>query len=407
MRTYSKAGEIYLKPCYYKPGDRIFPLNKHPLSWDRCNDAYMFTWLKDSHQELASLTALDHMKLAYSTGYCPQNRCQLSNSSDALVPQGGCPIGLCYTKLEYGSLSFGACCYTEGAFLSGNLIGFYNKSVIVPKPIYAHSRVILKTDNITPDFICYQNETSSCQENQSNQFMNHDSKLTSYDSFINANYIYPNIIASQCPISTGCITNTNESIETNCQHSPGTQVDTTQDVLHMIHDEKVSLWIQLSPDFHSSSLIPTETFRTFYTTNILHKKCGMLPLEYLYSNLIQSPTRQPLQYSMKDLQMHNFDPDTQYGQYLSTPSYPGYVNITYKVQDSFTHFNANSQTVKHIWYYNWKDYELPTQTDAEVRLIRTLVSEAVDTLKRGKKVLITCKSGRFVNMFNAYLSIGL
>ena len=394
MKTYSKAGEIYLKPCYYKPGDRIFPLNKHPLSWSRCNDAYLFTWLNDSRQDLASLTALDHMKLAYSTGYCPQNRCQLSNSSDDLIPQGSCPKGLCYTKLEYGSLSFGACCYSEGAFLSGNLIGYYNKSVIVPKPIYAHSRVILKDGHINPEAVCYQNETSSCQQHRPDQFMNYDSTLTSYESFINANYIYPNIIASQCPISTGCYSITNESVETNCQYLPGTQVDTTQDVLHMIHDEKVSLWIQLSPDFNADSL--TSNFRSFYTTNILHKKCSVLPLEYLYSNPTQSHTQRQLRYSIGDLQIHDFDPDTQSLHYSSSHSNPGYINTTYQVQDTFARFSTHSQTIKHIWYYNWKDFDLPVQTDIENHRVRRLVYEAVDTLKRGEKVLITCKSGRLV-----------
>lgn len=439
MRTFSKPGEIYLKPCEYQSGDALFPLNKHPLSWSSCHDAYTFTWLADIHQELSVLTALDHMKLAYSTGYCPQNRCQLGNVTiDDLHSHENCPRGLCYTKVEHGSFSFGACCYTEGAFGSGNLIGYYNKSRIIPKPIYAHSRVILQsqyscygTSKNLP--ICNAKHLSNPEQEvmASTKQPSSPSQLNnSYVSFINANFIYPGIIATQCPISTGCLPSTSKT----AAYRQLAQVDTTQDVLQMIIENNVKLWIQLSPDFisdipadsQSGSKSNEESFEDFYVREVMHKQCGVLPFDYIFSPLTQclvvssdrtdtdsdcTVADSNLRFDVRNLLLQDFDPTTQSLSHLynSEGSHAGgYLNMTYTVVENH-HQNVDScvhndtlheqlsqqHTVKHIWYYNWKDFQQPH--DINDASVNKLVQETAAAVLRGETVIISCKSGRLVH----------
>jgi hypothetical protein len=50
--------------------------------------------------------------LSRSMGFCPHRRCQLSSLHNSPAP-GVCPLGLCYTKLEDGAPTYGACCFDE------------------------------------------------------------------------------------------------------------------------------------------------------------------------------------------------------------------------------------------------------------------------------------------------------
>ena len=252
MRTNEKSGEIYLKPCAYNSNISLFPLDNSPSNWHNCNDAYEYTWLTDINNEIITLTTLQRQKLAYSSGFCPHLRCQLSPSpsistSSSSTSSNQCPMGLCYTKIEDSSLSFGACCFTNGSFISEHLIGFTNKSQSTPKPIYNHSRVILRSlSTNNPVALAPTTDTSRDDSNDTCRTNTKpgSSESALWSSFINANEVYPGIIASQCPISLAAhYIHTNDSNATGASSKldPVNKVDTTQDVLHMIIQEDISL----------------------------------------------------------------------------------------------------------------------------------------------------------------------
>jgi hypothetical protein len=140
-------------------------------------------------------------------------------------------IGLCYTKLENGRPSFGACCFTEGFFESQELLGYYNRSQVTPKPIYKKNRVVLG-GNIND---------------------------TSLKSFINANEIAPGLIAAQCPMTA----------------YPNGFANTVEDMKVMLVEQNVRIWIQLSPASVSGELMsgtPDGSTKSF---------CEVFPLKYL------------------------------------------------------------------------------------------------------------------------------
>ena len=171
------------------------------------------------------VSELDRTKLAKSMGFCPQSRCQLFNLTNAGT-NGQCPESLCYTKVENGGLSFGACCFINGEFNYGDLIGYYNKTTWTPKPIYKKSRVVLADPSQTDD---------------------------SYVSFINANRIHDGVIATQCPMH-----------------------NTINDVKRMIVEQNTTIWVQLAP--YSTSLNPYENV---YNGRDLKTDCVVFPNIYL------------------------------------------------------------------------------------------------------------------------------
>jgi protein tyrosine phosphatase len=213
--SFAKTRGIYLKKCHRHNGNDFVPLyslDQSPHLWPSCHDAYDITWIYDPQRLLKGLSIKNRQKLAYSMGFCPHLRCQLGNITNGDF-DGHCPAGLCYTKLENGSPSFGACCFINGTFNSGNLIGYFNKSQNAPKPIYKHSRVIINSVS----------STSSEVDNDS------------YERFVNANYLIKNpffrLIATQCPMRA-----------------------TLLDVRSMIIQENITLWIQLTSETQLFSL---------------------------------------------------------------------------------------------------------------------------------------------------------
>ena len=106
-------------------------------------------------------------------------------------------------KLEKGAVSFGACCFIDGIFNSNNIIGYYYKLQLTPKPIYKTNRIVRGL-------------------NKSDE---------SYETFINANEVFPNIIATQCPL----------------MGFPSHFENTLDDTIRMILEQNVSLWISLAP----------------------------------------------------------------------------------------------------------------------------------------------------------------
>ena len=174
LKSSSKNGGIVVQDCGNSKSN-LYPLSVSPKEWLGCGDAYTHTWTSDFERQLFSLGHIDKLKLIKSSGFCPQNRCQLDNISNQLDIKGNCPEGLCYSKIEVeiiiiylntfltkfykqnGGLSFGACCFIDGKFLSGDIIGYYNKSQPAPKPIYDHSRIILGGKESDDNFVSFIN----------------------------------------------------------------------------------------------------------------------------------------------------------------------------------------------------------------------------------------------------------
>eukprot|EP01039_Chlorochromonas_danica_P010052 gene10052-11123_t len=171
VQSATKLGGIYLAPC--NKSSLLFPLEEDPLSWLSCHDAYEYTWSVDPDGLLAGLSADLKIRLARSSGFCPHHRCQLSEVGNA-DREGRCPQGLCYSKVEHGAVSFGACCFRNGTFETQRLLGYYDKLSPTPKPIYRAHRVLLQPANGTDD--------------------------PSPEVFFNAHYLRDHLIASQCPL---------------------------------------------------------------------------------------------------------------------------------------------------------------------------------------------------------------
>lgn len=232
--SYSKQGDLFISPCNFS--EVLFPLHHSPHDWKSCNDAYTYSWTKDFKKELTALSSLDSTKMINSMGFCPQNRCQLFNLSSTGI-DGMSPEGLCYTKVENGGLSYGACAFHRGIFNSGVLLGYYNKTQPTPKPIYKKSRIVLG--------------------NKRGILAGADD---SAENFINANQIYPGLIGTQCPLAS----------------RPSGFHNTVDDVKRMIVENNITLWIQLAPSglenfFVNGSYTPGDA------------NCGVFPLEF-FSN---------------------------------------------------------------------------------------------------------------------------
>lgn len=255
--SYSKQGDLFISPCNFS--EPLFPPQKSPNEWRSCNDAYSYSWSKDFKQELTALNRRDTAKLINSMGFCPQNRCQLFNLSST-GPDGMSPEGLCYTKIENGGLSYGACAFQKGVFNAGALIGYYYKTQLTPKPIYKKSRIVLG--------------------NQRGQLGGADESLA---SFINANQIYPNLIGTQCPLAS----------------RPSGFHNTVDDVKRMIIENNITLWIQLAP----SGL---EKFFSNGTYIANTANCGIFPLEFFKNS--SSPYSQ----GITNFSVAAFSPDQSY-----------------------------------------------------------------------------------------------
>ena len=469
-RTNEKSGEIYLKPCTYDSNVSLFPLDKSPSKWHHCNDAYEYTWLTDINNEIIILTTLQRQKLGYSSGFCPHLRCQLSPSTSFSTSSSSnqCPLGLCYTKVEDSSLSFGACCFTNGSFISQHLIGFMNKSQSTPKPIYNHSRIILRPLSIH-NSIASSTTTDTSRDDSADTChtttIPASSESTLWSSFINANEVYPGIIASQCPISLAAhYEHTNDSVSTGAYSKLDlvNKVDTTQDVLHMILQENITLWLQISPYISdlNSDLKPdltlystpldsppdsppdpttepphepmsdltsvlthesmpdltqnlnfdlTSDLNTLASVSVLYTRhitplssCRILPLDYTIYPTYTS-NLPCINYEISELNIRGIPLSTPYIHMsydittIPTPTSTSYTNKT--CSNSIpthipTHSTHTAHTINHIWYHKWPDFSVPRTEDDFY--INRLIDMAVEELKKGRKVLVTCGSGRYV-----------
>lgn len=368
MKSISKKGEILIAPCS-DTSSSLFPLDQSPSEWRSCGDAYDYTWENDYTKNLIGLSSNDKLKLVNSMGFCPQRRCQLQNISNADA-DGTCPDGLCYTKVENGGPSFGACCFKKGSFNSGNLIGYYDKLQSAAKPIYKKSRVILGDD------IGGDDET--------------------YENFINANMLYKGLIATQCPLQ-----------------------NTADDVKRMIIEQNITFWVQLSPFSDDGYHIPTEKSLHF------KDKCQVFPNAYIsggdgteahkegISNIKQEAnkygvqgdsfvfqsfmvssyirtehsklkTKLVLDEVSMNTQLHLEAKSTEtavksheiastsvevfdMGMPVEDYDRDAVQRVTIEKESDKMLWERKSLMVEHVWFHNWKDFETPQPKDENVR----------------------------------------
>ena len=256
-----------------------------------------YTWSQDISRQLVGVDRFSLSKLVKSNGFCPQLRCQLGDISNA-DPSGQCPENTCFMKLEKGAVSFGACCFVNGVFNSNNIIGYYYKLQLTPKPIYKTNRIVLGG-------------------NKSDE---------SYETFINANEVFPNIIATQCPL----------------MGYPSLFENTLDDAIRIILEQNISLWISLAPVMMDGGASIETAEKMLREGNV---KCNAFPL----------------------LLMHRFngtiDHNTQHNSNLNIAVM--FWNISYTITayvsltDGSIHLNSPQdkgsydiihRTVEHIWY---------------------------------------------------------
>lgn len=341
------AGGILVEDCSSIYGDTqfpyridIFPNNSLSL-WRSCDDAYYGTWMRDTRGDIQRLPSLLRWKLTTTMGFCPHLRCQLGTVSHSPA-YSKCPTGLCFTKLEHGARSFGACCFdANGVFDSGNLIGVANKSQSVPKPIYKHSAVHLKSQ---------------------------DSSL--FASFINANYVHDgSLIVTQCPMQT-----------------------TVADVLQMISQESISLWIQMAPESLSGR---------YSDCHLLH---SLLPhFDYDSSSLVDFENAELFhQYSSLintiSLSLENSSVSTSLTvpSVFATPAFE--IHLLYMRKETCAPQCTSSRLLMTVWFQQWTDFDAPSSTHFD--MLRTVAQFAaamhskVNRRDVASRVAFSCLSGR-------------
>jgi len=325
----SKGGGLQTREC---PPSRtsLYPEDQPPHTWDGCGrDVYRQTWRADADGLLASLSVSKQnlLKLTKTMGFCPHKRCQLDNVS---AQASGCPQGLCYTKIENGALSYGACCFTENAFISRDLVGFYNKTQQTPKPIYRASRIIL--GKVYSPWV---------GGNGKGDDEIYDS---SYEAFINANKVAPGIIATQCPLK-----------------------NTLEDAKRMIIEQNVSLWIQLSPFSVAGSQDRTTG-----------RECTIFPLEFDGTTVSRETGYTNFSYTLAARIKRT-------GKYLNT-------NFSLTDSEEEDGFELHTRAVEHLWFHRWADFVVPEREFLPA--LEVLVDRAAQVVGNGGTVVVSCISGR-------------
>ena len=165
-------------------------------SWAACESESTFVWGEHSLQ-LSGLSDINRRKLDLSSGFCPHARCQVPQGPhESSSTPSSSSVCLPEAQGERGA------CFEDNAFVRGEIIAYMSKMRPGYRPIYKNShRVVLGT--AAPDDV-------------------------REEVFINAAEIFPGLIASQCPL-TESITN-------------------AQDVMQLILERRVALWVQLAPE---------------------------------------------------------------------------------------------------------------------------------------------------------------
>ncbi|CAM9120919.1 unnamed protein product [Chrysoparadoxa australica] len=331
--------------CDPDPSKLLYPLDAHPSTWVSCGDAYEHTWMHPSKDKyLSCITPEERLMLARSMGYCPERRCQLGTIS-AASPDGLCPPGLCFTKLQNGAPTFGACCYTNYTFNSGQLIGFWHKQRPLPKPIYKRNRITLAAPAaaVAAANVAYSEEGDGVPASGKPD-------EESAEAFISANEIYPGIIVSQCPIL-------------GPEYSDGS-VETLTDWKRMVIEQDIRVVVQLHPHVTNGS----EASACAGRPEVFCKQQCRDWVGLVFRNgdaLLTGGTHPVSGVVEKDY------PDE------------GYLLFQYLI---------NNHRVDHYWYYSWPDFGVPGQDNYDG--LKAIAAAVASTVSVGGKACIVCYSGR-------------
>ena len=221
----------------------------------------------------------------------------------------------------------------------GNLFGVHSKMQPTPKPIYNHSRVVLRLPgkvHATP---------------------------AAEDGFINANEVYPNLIMTQCPLVD----------------PPPPAQSTLSDALLMIIQRNISTWIQI--------MSPGDTV----LHESLQRRCLVFPLLNPHTHLSSVRLAHGLQ--VRDLRVHatsnasRIPHQPPYRRSEPGPDPPcgvfNFTNISFTVVQTRSQISSGTEgeaagasssvtevtrPVQYLWYDQWVDFGVPREDDDEVSL---------------------------------------
>eukprot|EP01038_Epipyxis_sp_PR26KG_P011307 gene11307-15168_t len=315
----------------------LYPLHLSPNKWSSCEDKNEALW--NSWYSTKQPRHYQINQLVKSSGFCPQNRCQLYNVTapilDKQMDYVECPQGLCYDRKLRGIDIGTSCCYTKGYFSSGRLIGYQNKSRS-QKPIYTASRVTIGRTNIIG--------------------VNND---PSFESFIDANYVHERLIATQCPL-----------------------LQTINNVKQMIVEQNIRMWIQLAPSIGGDH--NCESFPLVFLNNLNCEQCNAGVSNFIiHSNFSNGENRMiRITFTLTGY-VHRIDNSR--------------IHTIFNNEDMlYSSKNDNvlriDVPVEYIWYRSWKDMSVPSATDNESLL--NVASQAASFMENNKTVAINCMSGR-------------
>lgn len=228
----------------------------------------------------------------------------------------------------------------------GDLIGYYRKTQPAPKPIYKHSRIVLKPSfDVGPSLADSELDSSSKMESE----VESESEI----SFINANEVFPGLIMTQCPLV-----------------NPTSPFQSTlSDALLMVLQQNISVWIQI---MSSTDTMPHVS---------LHRRCYLFPLLDFKEQKLEHGL------SVRNVQVHGGGGDgdgrgslprgSPYLEHISTPhsidshndisTVPNITNITFTViQTSTDGIVIAERCLQYLWYNNWPDFGVPRDADDKV-----------------------------------------
>ena len=346
-----KGGGLLIRPCALHL-DGLFPASLPPEEWDGCgNDVYAYTWTRAAERGglLASvgvtLGSQELLKLTRTMGFCPHQRCQLDDVVHSEGTAGVCPQGLCYTKIERGALSYGACCFTDNKFETSQLLGFYNKTQQTPKPIYKASRVVLGD-------VDHANNT--------------------YEAFINPNVVADDgggLIATQCPLQS-----------------------TVVDAKRLMVERNVTLWVHLSPFSPSGDEAAP-----------LGRQCEVFPLAYFDPSSSRFSPALAAGVSRLSISRSNVEAHTNI-TYSLTARVRGAAVLGFDAGSSGGPEETRTHHCEHVWFHRWADFVTPEA--AFEAPLRALVARAAQALRGGGAVVVSCVSGRGRSGTSAAMTLG-
>jgi len=158
----SRPAEMDDNPRCDGMGDTSGRLFVHgdPTQWGMCGK-FVARWRSPPSHALLGVSKEQRERLAASSGFCPRQRCQLSNSA---VTSPECQSG---------------CCFWNGRYSSSSLLGYSSRLTSkIARPTYRHHRIVV---------------------GGAARLHGEDSEA----AFLDANEVFPGMIAMSCPALAG------------------------------------------------------------------------------------------------------------------------------------------------------------------------------------------------------------